>query len=110
MLEVCPSLAAQQPRRAKSIRWGSAARRSGAAGLHRAAGPAVNAAMLDLGDRFRLLVNEVDAMTPQPLPRLPVARAFWSPRPDFQNGRCGVDLRRRPAPHRFQPGFVDRTP
>ena len=41
--------------------------------------------MIDLGDRFRLLVNEVDAVEPeQPLPKLPVARAFWTPRPDLK--------------------------
>ena len=49
------------------------------------AGPAINVALLDLGDRFRLLVNEVDAVDPeQALPRLPVARALWSPRPDLK--------------------------
>ena len=41
--------------------------------------------MIDLGDRFRLLVNEVDGVVPdQPLPKLPVARAFWTPRPDLK--------------------------
>ena len=48
-------------------------------------GPAINVAMIDLGDRFRMLVNEVDAVTPeQPLPKLPVARALWTPRPDLK--------------------------
>jgi L-arabinose isomerase len=48
-------------------------------------GPAVNVALVDLGDRFRLLVNEVDAVAPpEPLPILPVARAVWSPRPDLK--------------------------
>jgi L-arabinose isomerase len=48
-------------------------------------GPAVNVAMIDLGDRFQMLVNEVDAVTPeQPLPKLPVARALWAPRPDLK--------------------------
>ena len=41
-------------------------------------------AMLDLGDRFRMLVNEVEVIAPpHPLPRLPVARAVWRPAPDF---------------------------
>jgi L-arabinose isomerase len=41
-------------------------------------------AMLDLGDRFRLLVNEIDTISPpQALPKLPVARALWKPKPDF---------------------------
>jgi len=49
------------------------------------AGPAVNASMVDLGNRFRLLVNEVDVVAPpSPLPRLPVARAVWTCRPDFK--------------------------
>jgi L-arabinose isomerase len=48
------------------------------------AGPAIVVAMLDLGDRFRLLVNEIDVSAPpQPLPKLPVARALWTPKPDF---------------------------
>jgi L-arabinose isomerase len=49
------------------------------------AGPAVAAAIIDLGDRFRLLWNEVDAVAPpEPLPRLPVARAVWMPRPNLK--------------------------
>jgi L-arabinose isomerase len=45
-------------------------------------GPAVNASVIDLGDRFRLIVNEVDVVPPdEPLPKLPVARAVWVPRP-----------------------------
>jgi L-arabinose isomerase len=48
-------------------------------------GPAVNASMIDLGDRFRLIVNEVDVVPPdQPLPNLPVARAVWVPKPDLK--------------------------
>ncbi|HET8655092.1 MAG TPA: L-arabinose isomerase, partial [Longimicrobiaceae bacterium] len=49
------------------------------------AGPAINASIVDLGNRFRLLVNEVDVVTPdEDLPRLPVARALWTCRPDFR--------------------------
>jgi L-arabinose isomerase len=48
-------------------------------------GPALNASLLDLGNRFRLLVNEVDVVAPdQPLPKLPVARVLWVPRPDLK--------------------------
>ena len=48
-------------------------------------GPAVNASVIDLGDRFRMIVNEVDVVSPdEPLPRLPVARAMWIPRPDLK--------------------------
>jgi len=50
-----------------------------------AAGPAINASMIDLGNRFRLLINEVDVVKPpKPLPKLPVARAVWKCRPDFK--------------------------
>jgi L-arabinose isomerase len=47
-------------------------------------GPALNASIIDLGNRFRLIVNEVDAVKPQALPKLPVARAVWECRPDFK--------------------------
>jgi L-arabinose isomerase len=50
-----------------------------------AAGPALNASIVDMGNRFRLLVNEVDAVKPeQDLPKLPVARVLWKPQPDMQ--------------------------
>lgn len=52
-----------------------------------AAGPAINASLIDLGNRFRLLVNEVEAVKPpQDLPKLPVARVLWKPYPDMQTG------------------------
>jgi L-arabinose isomerase len=48
-------------------------------------GPAVNATVVDMGNRFRIIVNEVDTIAPaKPLPRLPVARALWKPKPDFE--------------------------
>ncbi len=48
-------------------------------------GPAVNATVVDMGDRFRMIVNEVDVVAPtEPLPRLPVARALWVPRPNLK--------------------------
>ncbi|HXY81821.1 MAG TPA: L-arabinose isomerase [Gaiellaceae bacterium] len=84
MLEVCPSIAADRPSceihpltiggRADPVRLVFTA----------APGPAVVAAMLDLGDRFRLVLNEVELVEPEEdLPRLPVARALWKPKPDF---------------------------
>jgi L-arabinose isomerase len=52
-----------------------------------AAGPALNASMLDMGNRFRLLVNEVEVVdAPQDLPKLPVARALWKPYPNMHTG------------------------
>lgn len=52
-----------------------------------AAGPAMNASIIDLGNRFRLLVNEVEAVSPpHELPKLPVARVLWKPHPDMKTG------------------------
>jgi L-arabinose isomerase len=52
-----------------------------------AGGPALNASMIDMGNRFRLLVNEVEASAPkEKLPKLPVARVLWKPYPDMQTG------------------------
>jgi len=52
-----------------------------------AAGPAINASIIDMGNRFRLLVNEVQAVAPtHPLPKLPVARVLWKPYPDMATG------------------------
>jgi L-arabinose isomerase len=49
------------------------------------AGPAVNATLLDMGHRFRMVVNAVDVVQPdQPLTKLPVARAVWIPQPDLR--------------------------
>jgi L-arabinose isomerase len=50
-----------------------------------ASGPALNASMIDLGNRFRLIVNAVDVVPPDaPLPKLPTARAVWVPRPNLK--------------------------
>ena len=84
MLEVCPSIAAGRPR--CEIHPLSIGGREDPVRLvfDAAPGPAVVFAMLDLGDRFRLLANEVEVVAPpQPLPKLPVARAVWRPKPDF---------------------------
>jgi L-arabinose isomerase len=85
MLEICPSIAAERPR--CEIHPLSIGGREDPVRLvfDAAPGPAIVVAMLDLGDRFRLLVNEIDTVTaPQPLPKLPVARALWKPKPDFE--------------------------
>ena len=50
-------------------------------------GAALNASIIDLGNRFRLLINEVEAVEPQnDLPNLPVARVLWKPYPDMKTG------------------------
>ncbi len=52
-----------------------------------AAGPAINASVVDMGNRFRLLVNEVEAVAPvADLPKLPVARVLWKPYPSMNDG------------------------
>jgi L-arabinose isomerase len=52
-----------------------------------AAGAALNASIIDMGNRFRLLVNEVEAVAPEhKLPKLPVARVLWKPYPDMATG------------------------
>ncbi len=48
-------------------------------------GPALNATIIDLGNRFRMIVNTVEVVRPDaPLPKLPVARAMWIPKPDLK--------------------------
>lgn len=50
-------------------------------------GAALNASVIDMGNRFRMLVNEVEAVKPKhKLPKLPVARVLWKPLPDMQTG------------------------
>ena len=52
-----------------------------------AAGPALNASLVDMGNRFRLIVNEVEAVIAKhELPKLPVARVLWKPYPDMKTG------------------------
>ena len=51
------------------------------------AGPGLNASLVDMGNRFRLIVNEVDVVAPDAdLPKLPVARVVWVPKPDLATG------------------------
>ena len=52
-----------------------------------AKGAALNASIIDMGNHFRLLINEVEAVTPpHDLPKLPVARVLWKPYPDMKTG------------------------
>jgi L-arabinose isomerase len=85
MLEICPSIAASKP-----TLEGHPLGIGGKADPVRLVfdtppGPALNASMLDMGNRFRLLVNEVEVVqAPKPLPKLPVARAIWAPQPNLE--------------------------
>ncbi|UTA68648.1 L-arabinose isomerase [Emticicia sp. 21SJ11W-3] len=52
-----------------------------------ASGPALNVSLVDLGNRFRLIVNEVEAVeVTESFPKLPTARALWKPQPDMKVG------------------------
>ena len=84
MLEVCETIARQTP--SLEIHPLSIGGKADPARLvfDAPSGPAINASVIDLGNRFRLIVNAVDVVPPdEPLPRLPVARAVWIPRPDL---------------------------
>ena len=90
MLEICPSIAAQKPK-VEIHPLGIGGKDDPVRLVFDApAGPAINAAIMDLGNRFRLLVNEVEVIAPPaPLPKLPVARAVWKCKPDFKTA-CGA--------------------
>jgi L-arabinose isomerase len=84
MLEVCPSISAGTP--SCEIHPLSIGGRADPVRLVFTAppGPAVAIGLLDLGNRFRLVTNEVDVIAlDQELPRLPVARAIWNPKPEL---------------------------
>jgi L-arabinose isomerase len=84
MLEVCPSIADAKPSleihplgiggKADPVRLV----------FNVPSGPALNATVVDMGNRFRMIINEVDVVAPDaPLPNLPVARVVWIPRPNL---------------------------
>lgn len=87
MLEVCPSIAEGKPTlEVHPLGIGGKADPARLV-FDCPAGPALNASMIDLGDHFRLIVNEVEAVVPDAeLPKLPVARTVWIPKPDFATG------------------------
>lgn len=87
MLEICESIAAGKPKcevhplgiggKADPVRLV----------FNVPGGAALNASIIDMGNRFRLLVNEVVAVDPKhDLPNLPVARVLWKPLPDMSTG------------------------
>jgi L-arabinose isomerase len=87
MLEICPSIAADRP--SLEIHPLSIGGKADPVRLvfNAQAGPAVNASIVDMGDRFRMIVNEVDTIAPKhSLPKLPVARAVWIPKPNLKIG------------------------
>ncbi len=85
MLEICPSIAAGKPSlevhplgiggKADPVRLVFTS----------PAGPAIVASIVDMGNRFRMILNEVDVVVPaHEFPKLPVARTLWHPRPNLK--------------------------
>lgn len=87
MLEVCPLISANRPRLEVHF-LGIGIRKSQTARLVFTSKPGngCTATVIDLGNRFRMIVNDVKCIEPKPLPKLPVASALWIPMPDFKTG------------------------
>ncbi|MDA0642632.1 MULTISPECIES: L-arabinose isomerase [Nonomuraea] len=85
MLEVCPTIASGTPS-CEIHPLGIGGREDPVRLVFDATpGPGVVVGLADMGDRFRLVANEIDLVAPpQPLPALPVARAVWQPRPNLR--------------------------
>jgi L-arabinose isomerase len=86
MLEICPTIADGKPSlQVHPLGIGGKADPARLV-FNTAAGPALNAALMDFGNRFRLLVNEVEVVPPEhDMPSLPVARAIWKCKPNFED-------------------------
>lgn len=85
MLEICESIAAGKPK--LDIYPLSIGGKADPVRLifDSTTGPAIGASIVDMGQRFRLVVNVVDVVpNDEPLPKLPVARALWLPRPNLK--------------------------
>jgi L-arabinose isomerase len=85
MLEVCPTIAAGRP--SLEIHPLSIGGKADPCRLvfDSGVGPAVNVAMVDMRGRMRVVANELEAVAPdRAMPKLPVARAVWIPKPDFK--------------------------
>lgn len=85
MLEVCPSIASDKP--SLQVHPLSIGGKADPARLlfNTKTGPALNASLIDLGSRFRLIVNPVEVVPMEtPLPKLPVAQALWVPQPNLK--------------------------
>ncbi len=86
MLEVCPSVAQGKP--ALEVHPLSIGGKEDPARLvfKSAPGKALNASLIDLGNRFRMIVNEVEVVKCPDMPKLPVASILWNPMPDLKRG------------------------
>jgi len=86
MLEVCPSIAMGKP--TVEIHQLSIGGKADPARLvfKTAPGKGINATVIDLGNRYRMIVNEVDVVKCPDMPKLPVASVLWTPMPDLKTG------------------------
>jgi L-arabinose isomerase len=87
MLEICPSITDEKP--SLEIHPLTIGGKADPCRLvfNAAPGPAVAASIVDMGGRMRMVVQELDALRAEhPMPKLPVARALYRPRPDFRRG------------------------
>ncbi|OGO73370.1 MAG: L-arabinose isomerase [Chloroflexi bacterium RBG_19FT_COMBO_56_12] len=85
MLEVCESIAAKKP--SLEIHPLSIGNKAYPVRLvfNVSSGSAINVSLIDLGNRFRMIVNDIDVVQPdKPLSNLPVASAVWVPKPDLK--------------------------
>ncbi len=86
MLEVCPTIATAEKPILDVQPLGIGGKADPARLIFNTqTGPAIVASLIDLGDRFRLLVNTIETVpTPHDLPKLPVANALWKAQPDLR--------------------------
>lgn len=87
MLEICPTIAEGKPK-LEVHPLGIGGKDAPARLVFNVpAGPAINASLIDMGNRFRMVLNNVDCVLPDAdLPKLPVARALWIPQPNLKIG------------------------
>jgi L-arabinose isomerase len=86
MLEICPLIAENKPR-LEVHPLGIGGKNDPARLVFTTKqGTGVAATIIDMGNRFRLIVNQVDCIKSKPLPKLPVASALWIPQPNFEIG------------------------
>jgi L-arabinose isomerase len=87
MLEVCPMIASDKPKLEVHF-LGIGIRKQPTARLvfTSKTGFGIKATVVDLGNRFRLIAQDVDCIEPKPMPKLPVASALWIPQPTFEVG------------------------
>lgn len=85
MLEICNSIADDKPRlEVHPLSIGGKADPPRLV-FNTAPGPALNASIIDMGNRFRLVANKIQVVAPdQSMPKLPVARVLWQPEPDLK--------------------------